>query len=203
MRLTLDEMIVSLSDSLTQMGATLDRLLVAAHAAELAERSQVVANLQAEIDQHMAAMEGLVIDVLATQQPVVATDLSVVKGVLLASREVWHVAHEQRELTQLMERVGIQDGQLPPEVTAVLPELREIVTASIEAFLHNDRIGTELTFARVGRLQGVLHGVLMPPHLPMMVSVAQLHNFALGHVLDAARDIARSAPLYRYVSAPA
>jgi phosphate transport system protein len=202
MRLTLDEMIVSLSDSLTQMGATLDRLLVAAYAAERAERSQVVANLQADVDQHMAAMEGLVIDVLATQQPVLATDLSVVKGLLVASRQLGHIAHEQRDLAHLLEQVGIQDAHLPPEVKAVLSELREIVTASIEAFLRDDRIGAERTFARIARLEGVFHAVPIAPHPPTLVPVAHLHIFALGHVLDAARDIARSAPLYRYVSAP-
>jgi phosphate transport system protein len=196
-------MIVSLSESLTQMGATLDRLLVASYAAEQPERSQVVASLQAEIDQRVAAMEGLVIDVLATQQPIVATDLSVVKGVLLASRELWHIAHEQQDLTQLLEQLGIQDAQLPPEVGTVLLELRQIVTASIEAFLHDDRLGTELTFARIDRLEGVLHSVPMAPHPPTLVPVAHLYLFALGHVLDAARDIAHSAPLYRYVSAPA
>jgi hypothetical protein len=46
MRLTLGEVMVSLGESLTQMSATLDRLLVAAYAADRPDRSQVVANLQ-------------------------------------------------------------------------------------------------------------------------------------------------------------
>lgn len=203
MRLPLDEMMVSLSESLTQMGATLDRLLVAAYATDPADRSTVVANLQAEMDHYMVAMEGLVIDVLATQQPVLATDLSLVKGLLVASRQLGHIAREQRDLAHLLEQLGIHDSHLPPEVTAVLPELRQIVTASIEAFLHDDRIGAELTFVRIERLEGVLHAVPRPAHPPTLVPVAQLHLFAQNHLLDAAREIARSAPLYRYVSAPA
>lgn len=203
MRLTLDEMIASLSESLTQMGAAFNRLLVAVYAAGNADRSEVVANLQAEIDHLMAAMEGLVIDVLATQQPVLATDLSVVKGLLVASRQVGHVAHEQRDLAHLFEQLGIRDSHLPPEVTAVLPELREIVPVAIEAFLHNDRAAAELTFARIDKLARVLQGMPMLAHPPNLVPVVQLHLFALGHILDAAREIARSAPLYRYVSAPA
>lgn len=203
MRLTLDEMMVSLSKSLTLMGEALDRLLVAAYATDQAHRSEMVANLQAEIDRHMSAMEALVIDVLATQQPVLVTDLSMVKGLLVASRQLGHIAHEQRDLAYLLEQLGIPGAQLPLEVSEVLPELRQMVTESVDAFLHDDRVGVELTFVRIDRLEGVLHAVPPPQHPPTLVPVAQLHIFALGHILDAAREIARSAPLYRYVNAPA
>lgn len=203
MRLTLDEMIASLSESLTQMGTAWGRLLITAYSADDPDRSKVVASMHAEIDHRMAAMEGLVIDVLATQQPVLATDLSLVKGLLVASRQVGHIAHEQRDLAHLFEQLGIRDSHLPPEVTAVLPEVRDIVPASIEAFLHDDRVRAERTFVRIERLEKVVQSVPMLAHPPTLVPVAQLHLFALGHILDAARDIARSAPLYRYVNAPA
>jgi len=202
MRVTLDEMIASLSESLTQMGASVDQLLIAAYATDQADRSDVVAKQQQDIDQHMTAMEELVINVLATQQPVLATDLSVVKGILLASRQLGHIAHEQRDLTHLMDQLDILDSPLPSEVTVVLPEVRQVVTESIAAFLHDDRVLADFTFERVGRLDLVLQAVPTPAHPPTVVPAQQLRLFALRRVLDAAREIARAAPLYRYMSVP-
>ncbi|MGO8950703.1 MAG: hypothetical protein ACLQUY_24230 [Ktedonobacterales bacterium] len=203
MRVTLDEMIVSLRESLTQMVEALDRLLVAAYDTSQAHRSEVVAEQQWKIDRDMVAMEALVIDVLATQQPVLATDLSVVKGLLVASRELGNLAHEQRDLAHLMDQLGIQDPQLPPEVAAVLPDLRKVVADSVTAFLQDDRVLAESTFERLRQLGLILQAVPMSPHPPTLVPVTQLHLFALGRILAAAADIARSAPIYRYVSAPA
>jgi phosphate uptake regulator len=202
MRVTLDEMIVSLSESLTQMGARVDQLLSAAYATDQADRCDVVAKQQQEIEQHMTAMEALVINVLATQQPVLATDLSIVKGILLASRQLGHVAHEQRDLTHLLDQLDILDSPLPSEVTVVLPEVRQVVTESIAAFLQDDRVLADLTFERVGRLDLALQAVPAPPHPPTVVPAQQLRLFALRRVLDAAREIARAAPLYRYMSLP-
>jgi hypothetical protein len=148
-------------------------------------------------------MQALVIDVLATQQPVLATDLSVVKGLLVASRRLGHIAREQQDLALLLDQVGIVDPQLPAEVTAVLPEVRQVVTESIAAFLHDNRILAEFTFERLRRLELALQAVPTPPHPPTLVPVQQLHLSALQRILAAAREIAHSAPLYRYVSTPA
>jgi len=202
MRVTLDEMMDSLGKSLTQIGETVDRLLVAAYTAGPAERAEIVAQKQREVEEHAATMEALIIDVLATQQPVVATDLSVVKGVLVASRQLGYVAHEYRELTHLMDQMGIPSPNLPAEVTAVLPEVWQVVTESIAAFLHDDRILADFTLERIGRLEQVMLEVTTPPHPSTLVPVQQLHRLALSRVLDAARVITRSAPLYRYVDQP-
>lgn len=152
MRVTLDEMIVSLRDSLTQMVEVLDRLLVAAYDTTAVLRLDTETRCQQEIDQRMAAMEALIIDVLATQQPVLATDLSVVKGLLVASRQLAQVAHGQRDLVYLRNQLGSWDLQLPPEVTAAVPELRQVVAEAVAAFLHDDRPRADLTSERVGRL---------------------------------------------------
>lgn len=202
MRVTLDEMMDSLGKSLTQIGETVDRLLVAVYTADSAERAEIVAQKQREVEEHAATMEALIIDVLATQQPVVATDLSVVKGVLVASRLLGYVAHEYRELAHLMDQTGIPDPNLPPEVTAVLPEVWQVVTESIAAFLHDDRILADFTLERIGRLEQVILEVTTPLHPSTLVPVQQLHRLALGRVLDAASVITRSAPLYRYVVKP-
>ncbi len=203
MRLTLDEMIVSLRESLTHMGDTVDRILIASYTADQANRSEVVAHLQQEIDSQMVAMEALIIDVLATQQPVLATDLSVVKGMLVTSRLLGHIAYEHRDLGYLLDQLGIQDPQLPPEVATALPELRQAVTESIATFLHDDRVLAGFTFERLSQLERALQAVPTPPTPPALVPVLQLHLLALRHLIDAAREIAHSAPLYRYVSVPA
>jgi hypothetical protein len=202
MRVTLDEMIASLRNSLTQMVEALDRLLVAAYDTTRVLRLQTVTRCQQDMDQRMAAMEALIIDVLATQQPVLATDLSVVKGLLVASRQLGQVAHELRDLAYLAQQLGIWDLQLPAEVTAAVPELRQVVAEAIAAFLHDDRTGADVTVERVRQLERVLQAVPMPEHPPTLVPVSQLHVFALRRILDAAQEIARSAPIYRYVRLP-
>ncbi len=202
MRTPLDRMIVSLREALSQMLETLNRLLVAVYATEPAYRPKAVAQSLREIDRHMAAMESLIIELLATQQPVLATDLSVVKGLLLTSRRLGYIAHEQRDLAHLMEVFGITDAHLPPEVKAVLPELLQALTEAGAAFLDDDWIGAELTFERIHQLEGVLHAVPTPAHPPTLVPVSHLHLLALQHVLEACSEIAHSAPLYRYLGIP-
>lgn len=203
MRVSLDETIVSFRASLTQMVKTLDSLLSAAYAPNQTDRAEIVAQRQQEIDQQASAMEALVIDVLATQQPILATDLIVVKGLLVASRQLGYIAHEQADLTHLMSQLGIVDTQLPTEVTALLPELRQVTAESVAAFLHDDRVLAEFTIDRINRLQLALEAVPMPIHSTTVVPVSQLHLHALRAILAAAREIVHCAPLYRYVSVPA
>lgn len=203
MRAPLDEMIAVLRESLTQMSKKLDSLLIAAYAVDQADRFETVANIQAAIEQDTVVMEAQVIDVLATQQPVLATDLSMAKGLLIALRQLGHIAREQRDLAELMDRLGINDPQLPLDARALLPEIRQVILESTAAFLNDDRVLAEFTFERIDRLERVLRATPTPEHPPTMVPVAQLHLFALGRILDAARDITRSAPLYRYVNVPA
>jgi hypothetical protein len=202
MRVSLDGMIVSLREALNQMVDALDRLLVAAYGTDYSHRSEAVAQEQQEIDRHMTAMEALVIDVLATQQPVLATDLSVVKGMLLTSRQFGHIAHEQRDLADLMAQLGIMDPQLRPDVLSVLPQLWFALKDSVTAFLHDDRVLAESVVERLSRLEAVLQAIPTPPHPPTLVPLSHLHLLALRRIIDAGREIAHSAPLYRYVSMP-
>lgn len=197
MRITLDEMLRTLRGSLEQMSTIVDEMVMTTFGNAAWGQRAEIAEQQADIDALATGIDTTIIDLLAMQQPIVATDLSIVRGILLISRHLGYIAHEQMEINRLIADVP-HSTAFAMQMSGFADDIRGALRTSIAVFLTDDRLSADLLRDRMRHLHAELDTLELPDNQGSLIAQERIQVLELKRILDATNVIVSATPIYRY-----
>lgn len=138
-----DQILTSLRDDIMRLGKTvedaLNHVMTSLETANVTTAGWVIRD-DAHIDAAQFTIEERVANVLATQQPVVASDLRLINVIIASATELERIGDYASGIGKRVQRLRDTPVAVdpPPELFEMATVARQMLHTSLEAFMHQD-----------------------------------------------------------------